>query len=98
MTAIFRKPRRLTITVSQHVLERLHRNSDEQGRSLSNYAAFLLESALQAAAPDVAPGDGSAACITVSSQRSPQPVAVFRPQLGRCLDAHTISKAKEPVA
>ena len=94
MTAIFRKPRRLTITVSQHVLERLHRNADEQGRSLSNYAAFLLESALQAAAPDVSPGECSGVGIPVNSQRSPQPVAVFRPQLGRRLDAHTISKAK----
>ena len=98
MTAIFRKPRRLTITVSQHVLERLHRNSDEQGRSLSNYAAFLLESALQAAAHDVSPGECSGIVIPVNSQRSPQPIAVFRPQLGRCLDAHTIAQAKYPVS
>lgn len=47
MSTVFRKPRRLTITVSQHVMERLQHSSDQQGRSLSNYAAFLLESALQ---------------------------------------------------
>ncbi len=50
MSTIFRKPRRLTITVSQHVMERLQHSSDQQGRSLSNYAAFLLESALQGTA------------------------------------------------
>ena len=53
MATIFRKPRRLTITVSQYVMERLLDRSDEQGRSLSNYAAFLLESALQASAAEL---------------------------------------------
>jgi hypothetical protein len=54
MSAIFRKPRRLTITVSQYVMERLQQCSDQQGRSLSNYAAFLLETSLQAASFDEA--------------------------------------------
>ena len=53
MATVFRKPRRLTITVSQYVMERLLHRSDEQGRSLSNYAAFLLESALQASAAEL---------------------------------------------
>jgi hypothetical protein len=43
-----RKPRRVSITVSQGVIERLQRISDEQGRSTSNLAAFLLETALDA--------------------------------------------------
>ena len=53
MSTVFRKPRRLTITVSQHVMERLQHSSDQQGRSLSNYAAFLLETALQRNSPEV---------------------------------------------
>ena len=53
MATVFRKPRRLTITVSQYVMERLLHRSYEQGRSLSNYAAFLLESALQASAAEI---------------------------------------------
>lgn len=45
---VTRKPRRVSITVSQAVIERLQRLSDEQGRSTSNLAAFLLETALDA--------------------------------------------------
>lgn len=41
-----RKPRRVSVTVSQGVMERLQRHSDEQGRSTSNLAAHLLEVAL----------------------------------------------------
>ncbi len=52
MSTVFRKPRRLTITVSQHVMERLQNSSDQQGRSLSNYAAYLLECALHRSAAD----------------------------------------------
>lgn len=43
-----RKPRRVSVTVSQAVIERLQRHSDEQGRSTSNLAAHLLEAALDA--------------------------------------------------
>lgn len=43
-----RKPKRVTITVSHTVLDRLHRYSDQQGRSTSNLAAYLLEVALDA--------------------------------------------------
>lgn len=45
-TLLMRKPRRVSITVSQTVLDRLQRLSDEQGRSTSNLAAYLLETAL----------------------------------------------------
>jgi hypothetical protein len=38
-----RKPKRITITVPQAVYERLEQLSYEDGRSLSNLAAFLLE-------------------------------------------------------
>lgn len=43
-----RKPKRVSITVSQSVVDRLQNLSDEQGRSTSNLAAFLIETALDA--------------------------------------------------
>ncbi|MDM7952046.1 MAG: hypothetical protein QUV07_02355 [Cyanobium sp. CZS 25K] len=42
----FRTPRRLTITIPYGTYEQLLDRSDEQGRSLSNLAAYLHESAL----------------------------------------------------
>ena len=42
----FRSSQRLTITVAQSTLEALAHRSQREGRSLSNLAAFLLESAL----------------------------------------------------
>jgi len=41
-----RKPMRITITVSFGTHEALIRQSDEEGRSLSNLAAYLLERSL----------------------------------------------------
>jgi hypothetical protein len=70
MATVFRKPRRLTITVSQYVMERLLHRSDEQGRSLSNYAAFLLESALQASGAEVQRKDHSDAGIPIHLKRA----------------------------
>lgn len=46
MTPLLRKPRRLTITVSEHVYQQLLEISEWQGRSLSNYTAYVLETAL----------------------------------------------------
>jgi hypothetical protein len=43
---MMRTPKRVSITVSNSVLDRLQRLSDEQGRSTSNLAAHLLEVAL----------------------------------------------------
>jgi hypothetical protein len=42
----FRSSQRLTITVPQATLEALVERSNHEGRSLSNLAAYLLESAL----------------------------------------------------
>ena len=70
MSTVFRKPRRLTITVSQHVMERLLHYSDQQGRSLSNYAAYLLETSLQASAAEVQPQERSSTGIAVGVQRA----------------------------
>lgn len=45
----FRSPRRLTITLSHHTYHQLIARSDEEGRSMSNLAAYLLENSLQQA-------------------------------------------------
>lgn len=42
----FRRPRRLSLTIPQRVLEQLERCALQEGRSLSNLAAYLLERAL----------------------------------------------------
>jgi hypothetical protein len=70
MSTVFRKPRRLTITVSQHVMERLQNSSDQQGRSLSNYAAYLLECALHRSAADAERQERSGAGSPVHLQRA----------------------------
>lgn len=43
----FRSSKRLSITVAQSTLEALAQRSSEEGRSLSNLAAYLLESSLE---------------------------------------------------
>lgn len=43
----FRKPRRVTITIPYATYLVLERRSDEQGRSLSNLSAHLLECAVK---------------------------------------------------
>ena len=45
-----RRPVRVTITVSFQVFDAITSQADYQGRSTSNYAAFLLEDALNAKA------------------------------------------------
>lgn len=42
----FRVPRRITITIPNGVYEALIERSNEEGRSLSNLAAFLIEKTL----------------------------------------------------
>lgn len=42
----FRKPQRLTITVSWVVFERLVKRSQLEGRSMSNLSSYLLERVL----------------------------------------------------
>jgi hypothetical protein len=44
-TRAFRTPKRLTITLPFGTYQRLVDRSDHEGRSLSNLAAFLLETA-----------------------------------------------------
>lgn len=46
---VFRKPQRVSITIPQSVYEYLLKRSNQEGRSLSNLAANLLEIAAQEA-------------------------------------------------
>jgi hypothetical protein len=46
MSIQFGKSIRVSITVSDRVYQQLLFSSGQQGRSLSNYAAFLLESSM----------------------------------------------------
>ena len=50
LKALQRRPVRISITISHALYESLLRTSDEQGRSLSNLAAYLLETANTASA------------------------------------------------
>jgi len=43
---LFRRPVRVSITVPHHIHMALLSRSDQEGRSLSNLAAFLLEASL----------------------------------------------------
>jgi hypothetical protein len=43
---IFRKPVRVTITLPHNIYQHLKKRSDEEGRSLSNLAAFLIEKSI----------------------------------------------------
>ena len=45
----FRSPRRISITIPLRTYERLVKRSDEDGRSMSNLASFILESWLDEA-------------------------------------------------
>jgi hypothetical protein len=56
VAACFRHPRRITITMPHHVASSLQRRSDEEGRSLSNLAAYLLECSLRQSAYPEDPG------------------------------------------
>lgn len=53
-----RQPRRISITLSYHVHESLLQRSEEEGRSMSNLCAFLLEDALRHNNNALLPGVG----------------------------------------
>jgi hypothetical protein len=56
MSMLRRKPQRISITISQSTYDRLISRSDQEGRSVSNLAAYLLENGL--VQPDVPPISG----------------------------------------
>ena len=49
---VSRSPKRITITISYETYQRLIARSEEEGRSLSNLSAFLLESCLVRSNPE----------------------------------------------
>ena len=53
-----RQPKRISITLSYHVHEALLTRSEEEGRSVSNLCAFLLEDALRDQQRSLAPQPG----------------------------------------
>jgi len=53
----FRSPRRVTITLAFATYTELQQRADDEGRSLSNLAAFLLETALRPAKGSAAPAE-----------------------------------------
>ena len=54
-----RQPRRISITMSYHVHEALLSRSEEEGRSVSNLCAFLLEDALRDQQRTIVPAAGA---------------------------------------
>lgn len=54
-----RQPKRISITLSYHVHEALLTRSEEEGRSVSNLCAFLLEDALRDHQRNLVPPTGS---------------------------------------
>jgi hypothetical protein len=55
-SGVFRSPRRISITLPFGAYQRLLDRSDFEGRSLSNLAAFLLETAVADPAAGPLPG------------------------------------------
>ena len=64
----FRKPRRLSITIPNHTYRLIVECSREQGRSISNLAAFLLEKAITT---EQTPARGVLSEVAQRSQLSP---------------------------
>ena len=56
----FRRPVRVTITIPYNAYQALVERSNTQGRSLSNLAAYLLESSLQTIEPRELPAHRAA--------------------------------------
>jgi hypothetical protein len=46
LPSVFRKPVRITITLPHNIYQHLKVRSDDEGRSLSNLAAYLIEKSL----------------------------------------------------
>jgi hypothetical protein len=71
-----RQPRRISITLSYHVHEELLKRSEEEGRSMSNLCAFLLEDALRHNSAGLAPVAGMATMHSGNEVR-PRPRSPF---------------------
>ena len=76
MSVLFRKPQRISITVNYRLYQQLLESSDLQGRSVSNLAAFLLESALEHIQCQLA-GQNASTSVAVHRQSPLQPSAML---------------------
>ena len=66
-----RQPRRISITLSYHVHEALLTRSEEEGRSVSNLCAFLLEDALRDPQRSLTPQPSGSAHAPGNSLQAP---------------------------
>lgn len=99
MSIQFRKPRRISVTVSDHVYQRLIEVSNHQGRSLSNYASFLLENSLLGST-DPAPQSEETTFRTPDghAQRSLQKTSLLRSERNVNLATNAYTKPIQPVS
>ncbi len=67
-----RQPRRISITISHQVYQTLLNRSEEEGRSMSNLCAFLLEEVLHQQAPAPAHSQAYAQPPSTSERSQPQ--------------------------
>lgn len=65
-----RKPKRVTITIPYATYVALEKRSYEQGRSLSNLSAYLLECAVSDSLPQQPPGPRGSANLSRDGHRS----------------------------
>ncbi|MEB3172804.1 MAG: hypothetical protein VKL97_02960 [Cyanobacteriota bacterium] len=72
-----RQPRRISITLSYHVHEALLSRSEEEGRSVSNLCAFLLEDALREPVRQFVVS-GPATANTLNSNNGAKPMRLMR--------------------
>ncbi|MEN9767283.1 MAG: CopG-like 1 or ribbon-helix-helix domain, 5 [Cyanobacteriota bacterium] len=73
---LIRSSRRISITVPHHAFSLLQERSDQEGRSLSNLAAYLLESSMErATAVSVLPSSRA-----VQEQQAPRVPALMGSQ------------------
>ncbi len=71
-----RQPRRISITLSFHVHEKLLKRSEEEGRSMSNLCAFLLEVALRHSNVALPPAMGIGS-VHANNELRPRPRSPF---------------------
>ena len=76
MSVLFRKPQRISITVNYRLYQQLLESSDLQGRSVSNLAAYLLETALEHIQSQLAEQHSSASAA-IHRQSPLQPSAML---------------------
>ncbi len=73
-----RQPRRISITLSYHVHEALLSRSEEEGRSVSNLCAFLLEDALRDPVRQFVVGNTNLAATPHSGPNGTKPMRPMR--------------------